>query len=86
MTQLSHTATSARVEVEFLSADTRVCIIPGDGNGDGIFNPEDLILAFEGGKYETGSPARCQEGDWNQDGRFDSDDLIFAFAAGYYRP
>ena len=60
--------------------------IPGDANGDGIFNSSDLIKVFQAGEYEDGIPGNSTyaEGDWNEDGDFDSGDLVVAFQAGTY--
>jgi hypothetical protein len=59
---------------------------PGDANNDGAFSTSDLVMIFQGGKYEvdTGGQTTFEEGDWNDDGRFDSADLIFAFQSGYF--
>ena len=60
--------------------------LPGDSNGDGIFNSSDLITAFAANEYEDqfNLNSTFQEGDWNGDGDFDSSDLIFVFQAGTY--
>ena len=58
--------------------------IPGDSNGNGVFDHSDLVLAFQGGKYEKGEPATFEEGDWNEDGVFDSSDLVFSFQSGKF--
>lgn len=58
--------------------------VPGDSNDDEVFDSSDLVLAFSGGKYETGGLAHWSEGDWNVDGLFDSTDLVEAFSAGLY--
>ncbi len=60
--------------------------LPGDANGDGVFNSTDLILAFGAGEYEDGIDrnSNWEEGDWNGDGEFDSTDLIYAFQQGTY--
>lgn len=54
---------------------------PGDQNGDGQFNFDDVFRAFaEGGaKYETGQAATWNEGDFDHDGDFDFDDVFHAF-------
>ena len=59
--------------------------IPGDSNGDGVFDQADLVLAFQGGKYDTGDHATFEQGDWNGDGVFDSSDPISAFQAGNFQ-
>ncbi|MCA9215135.1 MAG: tandem-95 repeat protein, partial [Planctomycetales bacterium] len=60
--------------------------IPGDSNGDGIFNSSDLVLVFRAGEYEDGIAGNStfEEGDWNGDGDFDTNDFVFAFRAGTY--
>ena len=60
--------------------------VPGDANGDGIFNSSDLVQVFQIGEYEDGVPnnSTFAEGDWNGDGDFDSSDLVLAFQAGMY--
>ena len=60
--------------------------LPGDSNGDGIFNSSDLITAFAANEYEDqfNLNSTFQEGDWNGDGDFDSSDLVFVFQAGTY--
>ena len=56
----------------------------GDANEDGIFNQLDLVQVLQGGKYQTGQPARWREGDWNTDGVFDQLDLVESLQAGSY--
>lgn len=60
--------------------------VPGDVNGDGKFDSQDLVLVAQAGKYEDEvlANATYEEGDWNGDGDFDTTDLIYAFAAGCY--
>ena len=58
--------------------------VPGDANGDGVFDSSDLIAAFVANKYGTGEPASHAEGDWNNDGVFNSSDLIYVFGSGNY--
>ena len=60
--------------------------LPGDSNGDGVFDSGDLLQVFQAGKYEDGIPdnATFAEGDWNEDGDFDSADMVFVFQAGTY--
>lgn len=57
----------------------------GDANLDGVFDSRDLLLVFQGGRFESNGDALWQEGDWNCDGRFDTSDLLAAFQAGSYR-
>ncbi|MCA9215014.1 MAG: tandem-95 repeat protein [Planctomycetales bacterium] len=60
--------------------------IPGDANGDGKFDSEDLVLVFTAGEYEDGIAGNStfEEGDWNGDGDFTSSDLVFAFMTQPY--
>jgi VCBS repeat-containing protein len=60
--------------------------IPGDSNGDGIFNSSDLVAVFQAGKYEDliAGNATFAEGDWNGDGDFTTADLVYAFQQGTY--
>ena len=60
--------------------------IPGDANGDGIFNSTDLVQVFVAGQYEDDVEGNSTwlEGDWNRDWDFDSGDLVAAFAYGGY--
>jgi len=60
--------------------------LAGDANRDGVFNSADLILAFQGGKYEDNiaGNATWEEGDWNGDGDFTTADLVRAFQTGAY--
>ena len=60
--------------------------VPGDSNGDGVFNSSDLLLAFQAGEYEDDidGNSTVEEGDWNGDGDFNAADIIFAFQNGSY--
>lgn len=60
--------------------------IPGDSNGDGVFDSGDLVAVFSAGEYEDDilGNSTFEEGDWNGDGDFDSTDLVFVFTAGNY--
>jgi hypothetical protein len=60
--------------------------LPGDSNGDGVFDQRDLRLAAEAGKYLTSQPAARAEGDWNGDGVFDQLDIVLALQTGRYAP
>ena len=55
--------------------------LPGDSNGDGLFDSSDLISVFEAGGYEDRVPdnSHWEHGDWNGDGEFDTADLVYAF-------
>jgi hypothetical protein len=61
--------------------------IPGDANGDGSFDTQDIVQVAQAGKYEEKDVAHAtyEEGDWDGDGDFDTSDLVFAFAAGCYQ-
>ena len=76
------------VSIEDHTALTRGLLraYPGDSNLDGEFSTSDLIVTFQGGKYEDDVPlnATWAEGDWNADGDFSSSDLIVAFQAGKF--
>lgn len=52
---------------------------PGDSNGDGQFDQEDLNLVIDAAKYGTGEQATFAEGDWDGNGVFDSKDIVLAF-------
>ncbi len=56
----------------------------GDGNLDGEFDSGDLVVAFQGGKYEQDELATYAQGDWTGDERFGSGDLVLAFQDGGY--
>jgi ELWxxDGT repeat protein len=58
----------------------------GDSNGDGRFNPLDLIQVLQAGEYEDGIPGNStfEEGDWNSDGDFNTLDIVLALQAGTY--
>ena len=60
--------------------------VPGDSNGDGVFDSGDLVAVFSAGEYEDdiAGNSTFEEGDWNGDGDFDSTDLVFVFTAGNY--
>ncbi len=61
-------------------------VVPGDANGDGRFDNDDLLVVFQAGKYEDAviGNATLAEGDFNGDGDFDSADLLFAFKHGQF--
>ena len=60
--------------------------IPGDANGDGVFNSADFVMVFQAGEYEDGVPnnSTFREGDWNGDGEFDTLDFVVVFQMGHY--
>ena len=55
---------------------------PGDQNGDGRFEFDDVFEAFAAGgaKYGTEASADWTEGDFDLDRKFDFDDIFHAFA------
>ena len=61
---------------------------PGDVNGDGIFNSEDLVAVQQVGEFEDNieNNSTFAEGDWDGDGDFTTADLVFAFTFGGYQP
>jgi hypothetical protein len=76
---------SWRASLEPLGSPGRI-MVPGDCNGDGLFDSADFVLAFQAGKNEDAIPHNTsfQEGDWNGDGGFTSADLVYAFQWGAY--
>jgi ELWxxDGT repeat protein len=52
--------------------------IPGDANGDGIFDSGDLVQVFQRAEYEDGIPTNStfEDGGWNGDQEFDTGDLV----------
>ena len=70
--------------VELLHSDS--ARIPGDSNGDGLFDTADLVLAFQANEFEDGIDGNStfEEGDWDGDGDFRTSDLILAFQAGHF--
>ena len=54
--------------------------IPGDANGDGLFNTTDLVSIFVANEYEDDIDGNSDwtEGDWNGDKEFTTSDLILA--------
>ena len=60
--------------------------IPGDANGDGIFDSADLVFVFTSNEYEDDFEANSDwtNGDWNGDNEFDSSDFIVAFQGDRY--
>ena len=60
--------------------------LPGDVNGDGLFNSSDLVEVFQVGEYEDGIAGNStfEDGDWTGDGEFDSADFVFVFQLGIY--
>ena len=64
--------------------EEREVVLPGDSNGDGMFNQLDIVAVLQAGKYQTGQAASFAEGDWNGDGVFDSLDIVAALQTGQY--
>jgi hypothetical protein len=60
--------------------------LPGDSNGDGVFDSSDLVTVFAAGEYEDdiSSNSTFETGDWDRDGEFTSSDLVFVFRYGSY--
>ena len=58
--------------------------LPGDANGDGEFDRDDIVQVLQAGKFMTDEPASWEEGDWDGDGRFDQLDLIAALQENSY--
>ena len=56
----------------------------GDANLDGEFNTKDFVVVFQGGLFETDTPAGWEQGDWDGDGLFNSSDFVAAFQDGGY--
>jgi hypothetical protein len=61
-------------------------VIPGDANGDGRFNSDDLLIISQAGEYEDGveDNSTFAEGDFSGDGDFTSLDVVLAFQYGAY--
>jgi hypothetical protein len=61
-------------------------VIPGDSNGDGLFNSTDLIIVTTAGEYEDSvdDNSTFNEGDWDGDGDFTTRDMVLAFQYGAY--
>lgn len=59
---------------------------PGDANGDGAFNTQDLVAVFQFGVYEDGiaNNADWLSGDWNNDQEFTSSDFVVALSTGRF--
>ncbi len=59
---------------------------PGDANGDGVFDSQDLTLVLQSGKFEDDIPdnSTFAEGDWDGDGDFTTTDIVVAFMVGGY--
>ncbi|MCA9198863.1 MAG: chitobiase/beta-hexosaminidase C-terminal domain-containing protein, partial [Planctomycetales bacterium] len=79
-------ANSWRASSQIGGSPGSASLVPGDANGDGLFNSTDLVLVFQAGEYEDNIDGNSaySEGDWNGDGDFNTSDLVFAFQAGTY--
>ena len=73
------------VDRDILITD-RLGSLPGDSNLNGQFTTSDLVVAFQGGKYENPEAgiASWTNGDWNGDQLFNSSDLVAAFMTGAF--
>jgi hypothetical protein len=60
--------------------------LPGDGDGDGLFNSNDLLNVFQFGQYEDDIEDNSDwtSGDWTGDLDFNTSDLIEALQTGGY--
>ena len=60
--------------------------VPGDINGDSVFDSSDLIGIFASGHFEDGidNNSTLADGDLNGDGDVDTADLIYAFQHAVY--
>jgi hypothetical protein len=60
--------------------------LPGDANGDNIFNSADLVDVLAAGEYEDDVQGNSTfaEGDFNGDGDFTTSDLVWVFQYGNY--
>jgi hypothetical protein len=56
----------------------------GDADRNGRFDPSDIVLVLQGGKYLSGEAADWEEGDFNGDGVFDQLDIVAALRTGDY--
>jgi hypothetical protein len=61
--------------------------LPGDANGDGVFDSADLMAVMDAGQYEDNIAGNStfETGDWNGDGEFNSDDVIYVLQFGHYQ-
>ena len=59
--------------------------VPGDVNGDGVFDQFDILDVHDRGAFQSGQPADWTSGDWNGDGVFDEHDLMLVLKLGHYR-
>jgi hypothetical protein len=64
----------------------RPMLIPGDANGDGVFDSSDLVRLAQLGEYEDSIPGNStpESGDWDGDGDFTTRDLVLAFQYGLF--
>ena len=56
----------------------------GDSDFNGVFDEQDFVAAFIGGKYLTEETATYAEGDWDGNMVFDEGDFVAAFIEGGY--
>jgi hypothetical protein len=66
----------------------RRALIPGDVNGDLVFDSQDLIQVLQAAEYEDAisENSNFESGDWDGDGEFTTSDLVLAFQYGVFAP
>jgi hypothetical protein len=81
-------STTGNRQLKFETLEQRLVftrLIPGDANGDFVFDQRDVLQVLEYGQYNREQTATWEEGDWNGDGRFDRLDLIVAIQSDHYQ-
>ena len=61
--------------------------LPGDANGDGGFNSDDIVHVFIPGEFEDhiSDNSTWVTGDWDGDLDFTTEDVVTAFRLGHYQ-